>query len=216
MAPVLCRQLMRAVVGCWAGDAREPDGFHPYPLAHGQCGGRQAPRLPPVRDPDRGQVQGRQVGDTDSRSHSVLPGLRLAGLACAGTTWAWHRAVGRSRRARRSSPSSSPTWSSWRPCRPPSSRSMRHSRSVGHACSPVTCHMCGDLLPPAQGLGASLLGSYTPDRRPVAGLTTQVTNRRVNALENVTIPRIERILAYINRELDELEREDFTRLKKVS
>ncbi|CAM9165270.1 unnamed protein product, partial [Chrysoparadoxa australica] len=43
----------------------------------------------------------------------------------------------------------------------------------------------------------------------------KVTNRRVNALENVTIPRMEGIIAYINRELDELEREDFTRLKKV-
>jgi V-type H+-transporting ATPase subunit D len=43
----------------------------------------------------------------------------------------------------------------------------------------------------------------------------KVTNRRVNALENVTIPKIEGILDYIGRELDELEREDFTRLKIV-
>ncbi|KAL3790671.1 hypothetical protein HJC23_009771 [Cyclotella cryptica] len=43
----------------------------------------------------------------------------------------------------------------------------------------------------------------------------KVTNRRVNALENVTIPKIEHVLAYISRELDELEREDFTRLKLV-
>ena len=43
----------------------------------------------------------------------------------------------------------------------------------------------------------------------------KVTNRRVNALENVTIPKIKNILDYISRELDELEREDFTRLKKV-
>jgi len=43
----------------------------------------------------------------------------------------------------------------------------------------------------------------------------KVTNRRVNALENVTIPKIEGVLKYIERELDELEREDFTRLKLV-
>jgi V-type H+-transporting ATPase subunit D len=43
----------------------------------------------------------------------------------------------------------------------------------------------------------------------------KVTNRRVNALENVTIPKIEDLLKYIERELDELEREDFTRLKLV-
>merc|ERR1712228_809273 len=43
----------------------------------------------------------------------------------------------------------------------------------------------------------------------------KITNRRVNAIEHVIIPRIERTLSYIISELDELEREEFYRLKKV-
>jgi V-type H+-transporting ATPase subunit D len=43
----------------------------------------------------------------------------------------------------------------------------------------------------------------------------KITNRRVNAIEHVIIPRIERTLDYITTELDEREREEFYRMKKI-
>ncbi|KAF3918124.1 hypothetical protein ABW21_db0209700 [Orbilia brochopaga] len=43
----------------------------------------------------------------------------------------------------------------------------------------------------------------------------KIVNRRVNAIEHVIIPRTENTIKYINSELDELDREEFYRLKKV-
>ncbi|KAI0244829.1 H(+)-transporting V1 sector ATPase subunit D [Massospora cicadina] len=43
----------------------------------------------------------------------------------------------------------------------------------------------------------------------------KLTNRRVNAIEHVIIPRYENTISYILSELDEQDREEFFRLKKV-
>ena len=46
-------------------------------------------------------------------------------------------------------------------------------------------------------------------------LAIKVTNRRVNALDKVVIPRVQGTIAYITSEMDEMEREEFFRLKMV-
>lgn len=43
----------------------------------------------------------------------------------------------------------------------------------------------------------------------------KITNRRVNALEFVVLPQIDWTIKWIEDELDELDREDFYRLKCV-
>lgn len=43
----------------------------------------------------------------------------------------------------------------------------------------------------------------------------QITNRRVNAIEHVIMPKYERTIEYVTSELDELGREEFYRMKKI-
>ncbi|EZG55328.1 putative vacuolar ATP synthase subunit D [Gregarina niphandrodes] len=43
----------------------------------------------------------------------------------------------------------------------------------------------------------------------------KMTNRRVNALANVVVPQLDHNINYIVKELDEMEREEFFRLKKI-
>ncbi|KAJ3258883.1 H(+)-transporting V1 sector ATPase subunit D [Chytriomyces hyalinus] len=43
----------------------------------------------------------------------------------------------------------------------------------------------------------------------------KITNRRVNAIEHVIIPKIENTIRFVQSELDEMDREEFFRLKKI-
>jgi len=46
-------------------------------------------------------------------------------------------------------------------------------------------------------------------------LVIKATNRRVNAIDSIVRPKLERTIAYIQSELDEIDREEFYRLKMI-
>jgi len=77
--------------------------------------------------------------------------------------------------------------------------------AVIQQCKDVHLH-CLEALIRLAGLQTSFI---TLDRE------IQMTSRRVNALEYVLIPRIEDTVSWIKGEMDELEREEFFRVKKV-
>lgn len=65
--------------------------------------------------------------------------------------------------------------------------------------------LLGELIQAAEN--ASLIKSVETE--------LQITKRRLNALEHVIIPQLENTLKFINDELEEHEREEFFRMKKV-
>ncbi|CEH15394.1 v-type h-transporting atpase subunit d [Ceraceosorus bombacis] len=71
-----------------------------------------------------------------------------------------------------------------------------------------------EAVPSQSGGGAAELASLQT-AFVILDEVIRMTNRRVNAIEHVIIPRLENTISYISSELDEMDREEFFRLKKV-
>ncbi|KZO90511.1 vacuolar ATP synthase subunit D [Calocera viscosa TUFC12733] len=56
---------------------------------------------------------------------------------------------------------------------------------------------------------------HSPTAFTILDEVIRTTNRRVNAIEHVIIPKLENTIKYVVSELDEMDREEFFRLKKV-
>jgi len=89
----------------------------------------------------------------------------------------------------------------------------KDEKFMGLAGGGAQIRKCGELFDRALELLVKLASLQTSFRDLDEAL--KVTNRRVNALDHVVIPRLENTQQYIMTELDEGEREDLFRLKKV-
>ena len=96
---------------------------------------------------------------------------------------------------------------------PAGGRAARAATTIGLGQGGAQVQQCGSVFRECLGVLveiASLQSAFITLDEAI-----KTTNRRVNALENVVKPRLENTIQYIKGELDELEREEFFRLKKV-
>ncbi len=95
------------------------------------------------------------------------------------------------------------------------SKTERTILSRGHGFADTTSKLDDACLQMEIALGLIVKLSEVEETVRKLALEVEKTKRRVNALEYIVLPRLKVTVKYIRMRLDEMERESFTRLKKI-